>query len=109
MFKHIEDTKSKELVSITIDNQAYKVPKGHTVAGAMLLLGANIFRSTPVENKPRGPFCMMGVCFDCLISIDGLSDQQACMTLVEEGMNIKCQEGPSVLFSRDKLSDGAVK
>ena len=51
------------------------------------------FRTTAVDGRARGPFCMMGVCFDCLVEIDGLANCQACMTEVQAGMRIKRQQG----------------
>ncbi|MCG8613259.1 MAG: (2Fe-2S)-binding protein [Pseudomonadales bacterium] len=106
MFKSIESRLTKLQVSITIDGKIYDVPKGQSVAAVILQLGLNSFRKTPVSGKSRGPFCMMGVCFDCLVVIDGLPDQQACMTVVRDGMNIRRQQGSAELFSLSDISQG---
>ena len=50
-------------------------------------------RTTPVSNAPRAPYCMMGVCFECLIEIDGVPNQQGCLIPVVEGMRIDRQLG----------------
>jgi predicted molibdopterin-dependent oxidoreductase YjgC len=47
-----------------------------------------------VTGAPRGPFCLMGVCFECLVEIDGRSNCCACMTQVAPGMRIVTQRGP---------------
>jgi predicted molibdopterin-dependent oxidoreductase YjgC len=50
-------------------------------------------RATPVSGSPRAPYCMMGVCFDCLMEIDGVPNRQACLVPVAEGMRIRRQQG----------------
>jgi hypothetical protein len=51
------------------------------------------FRTTPVIGSRRGPWCMIGACFDCLVTIDGAPNQQACMVVVSDGMQIERQLG----------------
>ena len=67
--------------------------KGDNVAAALLAANHVVFRTTSVSNTVRGPLCMMGVCFDCLVEIDGVGNQQACMIEVREGMVVKRQQG----------------
>jgi predicted molibdopterin-dependent oxidoreductase YjgC len=74
-------------LNIRIDQKEVRVPDGISVAAALLTQGIKTFRWT-TEGNPRGLFCGMGVCYDCLVTIDGQPDQRACMTLVEEGMQI---------------------
>jgi class 3 adenylate cyclase len=63
-----------------------------TAAAAVLLHGSTC-RTTPVSGSARAPYCMMGVCFDCLMEIDGTPNRQACLTPVAEGMRINRQLG----------------
>ena len=63
------------------------LPLGENLGAALLVAGVMPFRHTPVSGAPRGPFCMMGTCFDCLVQIDGLT-VQACMLQVSEGLEI---------------------
>ena len=98
MFKYLESRKESELVSIEIDGQVYSVPKNETVAASLLMLGFKSIRTNPVSGEHRSPFCMMGVCYECLVTIDGLVDQQACMTRVRPGMRIRRQRGPTDIF-----------
>ena len=50
-----------------------------------------------LEVSPRGPFCMMGVCFDCLVEVDGVPNVQGCMTLVSDGMQVRKMHGKARL------------
>ena len=74
-------------VRIHFAGRAYDLPVGANLAAALLAAGVRVLRSTPVSGAPRGPFCMMGACFDCLVEIDGVT-RQACMTEVQAGMVI---------------------
>jgi predicted molibdopterin-dependent oxidoreductase YjgC len=72
---------------VRFDGQDLLLTDGVNLAAALLEAGVIRFRQTPFSGAPRGPFCMMGACFDCLVLIDGVS-RQACMTEVTEGMDI---------------------
>jgi predicted molibdopterin-dependent oxidoreductase YjgC len=92
MLKHIDATDDAS-VAFTFEGRPITATKGDTVASALLAAGETVFRSTPVSGADRGPFCMMGVCFDCLVEIDGVPNRQACMTPVSGGMNVRRQHG----------------
>lgn len=95
MFRYIDAARrsGSGLVTITIDGTTMAVPSGETLAAALLQSGRLDCRAAAVSNQPRGPFCMMGVCFECLVSIDGWPNQQACMIRVREGMRVERQDG----------------
>ncbi|MDB5980489.1 MAG: NAD(FAD)-dependent dehydrogenase [Pseudomonas sp.] len=76
-----------------VNDHPFLVPEYMTVAAALLSIGVTQVRETPVSNAPRAPFCMMGACFECLVEIDGVPNQQACMTLVRQGMTIRSMIG----------------
>ena len=96
MYARLPDAR-RETVAVTIDGEPFAARAGDTVAAALLASGREALRSTPVTGAPRGPFCMMGVCFDCLVTIDGAPNQQACLVLVAPGMRIGTQSGPVAL------------
>ncbi|WP_425356520.1 (2Fe-2S)-binding protein [Zhengella mangrovi] len=73
-------------VTIRWQGRDLVVPAGN-LAAALLVAGIMPFRHTPVSAAPRGPFCMMGACFDCLVEIDGVN-RQACMIEAAEGMAV---------------------
>jgi predicted molibdopterin-dependent oxidoreductase YjgC len=61
---------------------------GETIAAALLAAGRRELRLTARGQEPRGFFCAMGVCFDCLVTVDGHPGVRACATLVRHGMEI---------------------
>ncbi len=79
-------------VSVWFNGHELSLPEGANLAAAMLGAGIGSFRQTSVSGAPRGPFCMMGACFDCLVEIDGVMEQ-ACMIEVSEGMRLSSPKG----------------
>jgi len=96
MFKRLDNNPEKR-VTITIDGLPFEVAAGETVAAAVLISGMGYTRTTPVSGTPRAPFCLMGVCYECLMVINGQPNQLACREYVAEGMSIVRQRGPGVL------------
>ncbi len=92
----IEDesvTRGRE-VKIFIDGRRVDAFEGESVAAVMMVDGEVAMRTT-IDGEPRGVFCGMGVCFDCLVVVDDVPNTRACMTWVKEGMQIKSQRGLS--------------
>jgi predicted molibdopterin-dependent oxidoreductase YjgC len=98
MFRRLE-TPAGRVVRITVDGATLVCREGDSVAAAMFADGMTACRKTAVSGVIRGPFCMMGVCYDCLVNIDGRANQQACMTQVREGMAVACQIGAREVLS----------
>jgi predicted molibdopterin-dependent oxidoreductase YjgC len=84
-------------VTFSFDGQSVVAPAGISVAAALLLAGISDFRSSVVGHTARGPYCMMGVCFECLVEIDDIPARQSCLITVQEGMVIRRQEGAASL------------
>ena len=80
-------------VSLSVDGKAVTAFPGDSVAAALLAAGVVACRTTPVSGAPRAPYCMMGVCFECLVTIDGVGSRQACLARVRDGMRIETQQG----------------
>ncbi len=93
MFQRRQLEASTSMVTITVEGKRIVACDGDTVAAAMLAAGFDHFRTTPVSRTPRAAYCMMGVCFDCLITIDGVGNRQGCLVRVREGMKIEVQRG----------------
>ena len=89
----------RETVTITFEGSSIIVPSGETVAGALSIANVGSTRTTPVSGQPRSAYCLMGVCFECLMVIDGKHDQQSCMVIVREGMKVKRQHGAGEVAS----------
>jgi predicted molibdopterin-dependent oxidoreductase YjgC len=92
MFKKLHDESARR-VRVTIDGQEVRVRAGETVAAAALIHGLLPLRTSAISGAPRGPYCMMGACFDCLVEIDGTPNRQACQVRVAAGMAIRRQDG----------------
>ena len=92
MFRRLAES-AGETVTVNIDGREIQVPAGETVATAVLVNNLVYNRTTPVSGTPRAPLCMMGVCFECLMEIDGVPNRQACQVRVEDGMCIRRQYG----------------
>ena len=92
LFRPISAT-TEPFIDVEFDGRPLKVPGQGSVAAALLAAGVTHFRSTPVSGAPRAPYCMMGICFECLLEIDGISNRQACLVTVQPGMKIRSQEG----------------
>ena len=78
-------------VVVMLDGDEVSVPEGVSVAAALLSLGKLPLRNTRISGAPRAPYCMMGLCFECLVEIDGVADQRACQRQVEAGMVLRRQ------------------
>ena len=91
-----------DAVTIVVDGIEVAARAGDTVAAAMLAAGWSCCRTTPVSGAPRGPFCMMGVCFECLVTIDGRASQQACLVIVASDMRVDTQHGARALVEMAK-------
>ncbi len=75
-----------------VDGEAIAAYEGETIAAALLAAGRRTFRHTAPGGSPRGIFCGIGVCFDCLVTVDG-SQIRACVTPVRDGMRVSTAEG----------------
>ncbi|WP_415184509.1 (2Fe-2S)-binding protein [Phaeovulum sp.] len=79
-------------IKLTLDDQPITAHPGDTVAAALLAHSGDAARHT-VKGAPRTAFCMMGVCFDCLVEVDGRPNVQGCMIAVRDGMVLRRQHG----------------
>ncbi len=98
MFRPLENNDAPAL-TFTFENQPVTATKGMTVAAALLASGYKALRETPVSGEARGPHCMMGACYDCLVLIDD-ETVQACMVQVRSGLKV------SRVLPVSKVGDG---
>jgi D-hydroxyproline dehydrogenase subunit gamma len=92
VFRRLPDA-TGDTVEFTIDGKRAQAYAGDTVAAALLWAGVDHCRTTPVSGAKRAPYCMMGVCFECLVTIDGVGNRQACLIPVRDGMRVETQRG----------------
>jgi predicted molibdopterin-dependent oxidoreductase YjgC len=79
--------------TITVDGLAVAAAEGEMLAAALLAAGYVQLRNSPTRRMPRGAFCLMGVCQECLVRVDG-TVRQACLTSVKAGMRVELGSGP---------------
>ena len=83
----------EEQVGYFFDGEEGNAFPGQSIAAGILENGNRILRTTRVAKKPRGIFCGIGICFDCLVVVDGIPNQRACLIEIREGMRIETQIG----------------
>jgi NADH dehydrogenase/NADH:ubiquinone oxidoreductase subunit G len=92
MFRRLTDA-SRPALTILVDGVACEAHAGDSVAAALLSAGHLVTRTCTPSGAPRAPYCLMGVCFECLVTIDGIGNRQACTTAVRPGMHIETKQG----------------
>lgn len=75
------------------DGTAVPYTEGQTVGAALWAHGVRSWRTTRIGGRPRGLFCGIGVCFDCLVEVDGRADQRACLVPARGGISVRTQRG----------------
>ncbi|HEX8595837.1 MAG TPA: (2Fe-2S)-binding protein [Pseudomonas sp.] len=80
-------------IEIQFEGQPLSVPTGMSLAAALLASGVHHTRESAINGRPGAPYCMMGVCFECVVEIDGQANCQACLTGVRPGMSVRVQSG----------------
>jgi predicted molibdopterin-dependent oxidoreductase YjgC len=91
MFRRIDDGEP-DTCEVVFNGRKVALSRNANLAASLLAAGITSFRKTPVSGAPRGPYCMMGACFDCLVKIDG-ETRQACMEAVRDGLVIEQAHG----------------
>jgi D-hydroxyproline dehydrogenase subunit gamma len=89
----------RQTVTVLVEGVPVSLNAGESAAAAALLAGLAFTRNSAIGGEPRVPYCMMGVCFECLMVIDGIASRQACLVPVQEGMRIERQNGRRGLSS----------
>lgn len=86
-------------VEITLDGETVTGVQGQTIAGLVLASGRAAWRRTSVDGRPRGLFCGIGVCFDCLVTVNGERDVRACQR--------RAVDGDAVASQHDRLPEAS--
>ena len=97
MFRPRPDSPAVATIAVEVEGRTVMVPAGASAAAAVLLSGLPSLRDTPIGGNPRAPYCLMGICFDCLAEIDGVPNRQSCMIRTRPGMRIRRQRGARAL------------
>ncbi len=86
--------KKGKKIEIIVDGEKVEAYEGETIAAALMASEIKAFRYTSKFNEPRGIFCAIGRCTDCVMEVNGRPNVRTCVTLVEENMVINTQKGP---------------
>jgi len=93
MFKRLPGPDNDATVKIEFEGKELVAESNDTVSAALLASGVEFTRTTEKCRKKRAPYCQMGICFECLVEIDGVANQQSCLIKVRDGMKVKRQYG----------------
>lgn len=81
----LPDVTRGQPIEFTFNGERVPAFGGETIAAALAAAGRRTLRTTPRAKAPRGLFCVMGVCFDCVVAVDGRPGVRACMTPARHG------------------------
>lgn len=87
------DLRSRNLVTIYFDGKPIEAYEGEPIAAALMAAGIRVFRTTTKRKEPRGIFCAIGRCTDCMMVVDGIPNIRTCVTVVKDGMKVQSQDG----------------
>ena len=76
-------------VSLRVDDRQFRVPDGMTLTAALVQAGVRAVSVNPVSGAPRGPFCGMGICFECRVIVDGRPHVRSCQVVCRAGMEVR--------------------
>lgn len=79
--------------AFSFDEREIAFTEGQTVGAALLAAGVQSWRTTRRRNAPRGLFCGIGVCWDCLVTVDGAPNRRACQVTASSDLTVTTQDG----------------
>ena len=80
-------------VDITVDNQKITAYEGETIAGALIAAGIRTLNYSSKGQNPRSIYCGIGLCYNCIMTVDGVPNTKTCQTLVKDGCKVQTQKG----------------
>lgn len=79
-------------VTFTFNGESFKGVEGQSIAAALMATGVRELRKTRFDEEPRLIFCGIGICFDCVVVVDGVANQRACLVEITDGAKIESQK-----------------
>lgn len=83
----------KKLVEFSYDGKTVMGYEGEPIAAALRAMGVLTNRYTKKQHRPRGMFCAIGRCTDCVMVVNGMPNVRTCVTPLEAGMDVRTQDG----------------
>jgi predicted molibdopterin-dependent oxidoreductase YjgC len=80
-------------ITLQVDGKPVQAYEGEPIAAALLAAGMRVFHRTPKRDEPRGVFCALGRCIDCVMIVNGRPNVRTCVTPAQDGMVIETQIG----------------
>lgn len=81
-----------EKVNFTVNGREVTAYKGETLLAALMASGYKHLKTSAVKKQPRGALCGMGVCFECIVTVNGIPNIRSCMTEIENNMKVEIDE-----------------
>ena len=85
-------TRAKREVTFSFNGETFKGVEGQSIAAALMATGVRQLRKTRFDEEPRLIFCGIGICFDCVVVINGVANQRACLVEITDGAKIESQK-----------------
>lgn len=89
----IDSYEKGKQVTFSFDDKEMKGYEGESIAAALHAAGVMTRRYTAKQHKPRGVFCCIGRCTDCVMIVNGQPNVRTCITPLEEGISVETQYG----------------
>lgn len=89
----LDEPESRNKVTLYYEDKPLEAYEGEPVAAALMASGIRVMRTTAKLKEPRGIFCAIGRCTDCMMIVDGVPNTRTCVTYVRDGMRVEKQEG----------------
>ena len=95
VIKHpiLDELNTSARVTIYYNGQPVEALEGEPIAAALINAGITAFRTTQKRHEPRGIFCAIGRCTDCMMVVDGQPNTRTCVTPVRDGMRVETHHG----------------
>jgi len=78
-----------EKVSFSFNGKDFQCESGQTIAAALIAADQRELRTTRFGNEPRSIFCGIGICYDCVVKVDGIPNQRSCLVEARDGMKVE--------------------
>jgi aerobic-type carbon monoxide dehydrogenase small subunit (CoxS/CutS family) len=85
-------TTARREVTFTFNGKSFMGVEGQSIAAALMATGVRELRKTRFDEEPRLIFCGIGICFDCVVVVDGVANQRACLVEIVDGAKIESQK-----------------
>lgn len=85
-------TSARREVTFTFNGESFTGVEGQSIAAALMETGVRELRKTRFDEEPRLIFCGIGICFDCVVVVDGVANQRACLVEIVDGAKIESQK-----------------